>query len=65
MSYTEYIKEFKTAQKRKTGPYYMFFVDMKDSLNQLRYEEVRINFVNFLVKLKDFCILNNTEYFNT
>jgi len=65
MSYTEYIDEFKNAQKNKIGPYYMFFVDMKNSLHQLRFEDIRVKFVKFLVKLKEFCELKNTEYFNT
>jgi hypothetical protein len=64
MSYTEYIKEYKNAQKNKVGPYYMFFIDMKDSLNQLKSKEVRIKYVKFLVKVKEFCEINKTVNFN-
>lgn len=42
----------------------MFFIDIKDSQHEFRIESSRVKYINFLIKLSDFCKLNSTEDFN-
>jgi len=64
MSSFEYINEFNNAQNNKIGPYYMFYIDMIRSREELDSMDSFLIWCDFRKTIPNFCILNGGIQFN-
>ena len=64
MSLYEYAPEYYEAQKRKIGPYYMFFVDVVNSKNVFNKGSFSA-WLSFIIHFSKFCRDNGSINFNS